>query len=87
MRHGDIIRNDIDRAELLKQLESFYGTSNVEQIGRFLKRDLKDEKRFKRLFEYIGFDVDEFFYCCAQHFFDIFNKATIRHIKRIMNES
>ena len=86
MKNGDIIRNDIDRTELISQLESFYGTSNIDQMAIFLKRDLKDGKRFKRLMEYIGFSTEEFFYYCAQHFFEIFNKATIRHIKRIMNE-
>jgi len=86
MKDGDVIRSGIDREKLLGYLESFYGTSNHEQIAVFMKRDLKDSAKFNRLMEYVGFDEEEFFFCCAQHFYEIFNKATLKHIKRIMNE-
>jgi hypothetical protein len=86
MKDGDIIRNDIDRADLLEVLSDFYGTHDLEQISFFLKRDLKDSTKFNRLFEYIGYDEKEFFYLGAIYFIDIFNKATIKHVKRILSE-
>lgn len=86
MKDGDVIRNGIDRKHLLTQLESFYGTSNLEHMATFLKRDLKDLKRFNRLIEFIGFDIEEFFFCVAPYFLEIFNKPTIKHVKRVLNE-
>jgi hypothetical protein len=86
MKDGDIIRNDIDRAHLLEKLEDFYGTGNLEHISVFLKRDIKDLKRFNRMIEFVGFDVDEFFFCCAHYFLEIFNKATLKHVKRVLSE-
>lgn len=86
MRDGDIIRNDIDRKVLLRKLEDFYGTNNLEHIATFLKRDIKDIKRFNRMIEYVGFDVDEFFFCCAHYFLEIFNKATLKHVKRVLSD-
>ena len=58
----------------------------MEHIAVFLKRDIKDLKRFNRMIEFVGFDVDEFFFCCAHYFFEIFNKATIKHVKRVLDE-
>ena len=82
MNSHDSILTEIDRKVLVARLREYYGTHCMDQLALMVKRDLKDVNKMRSLIEAMGFDDEEFFYHMGGLFFEVFNKMTIKKIKK-----
>ena len=82
MNSHDKVMTEIDRKVLVERLKEYYGTHFMDQLALMVKRDLKDVNKMRALIDAMGFDDEEFFYHMGGLFFEVFNKMTIKKIKK-----
>lgn len=79
------IHVDIDKKKLITCLYGYYGldmTVELEELGKLVKADLKNKQRMRRLFDHLNYTPEEFFYHAATVFSGIFNKMTVKRIRK-----